>query len=159
MPVHHPSPPPPPLLPPPPQSLVLRLQQALISCATVRRFCLSSLLFSIYTYSRVSTSIYVNIQSVESGDFSQSDSSISELVDFLNSVDESSEKEAFQVLTEIYRYLTLPSLDQVLSCNERFTFCFFVLIHLLHLSLILGSFSFLVFFVGWIEDGYGCTFV
>ncbi|PSS11194.1 Aberrant root formation protein [Actinidia chinensis var. chinensis] len=70
--------------PPPSQSLVLRLQQALISCAA----------------------------SVESGNFSQSDSSISELVDFLNSVDESLEMEAFQVLTEIYRYMTSPSLDQ-----------------------------------------------
>ncbi|KAF5936274.1 hypothetical protein HYC85_027403 [Camellia sinensis] len=69
------------------QPLLLRLQQALISCST----------------------------SIECGDFRQSEKSISELVDFLNSVTEnndSSENDAFQVLMEIHIFITSPSLDQ-----------------------------------------------
>ncbi|KAI7987755.1 Aberrant root formation protein 4 [Camellia lanceoleosa] len=67
--------------------LLLRLQQALISCST----------------------------SIECGDFRQSEKSISELADFLNSVTEnndSSENDAFQVLMEIHKFITSPSLDQ-----------------------------------------------
>lgn len=69
------------------QPLLLRLQQALISCST----------------------------SIECGDFRQSEKSISELVDFLNSVTEnndSSENDALQVLMEIHKFITSPSLDQ-----------------------------------------------
>ncbi|KAA8525540.1 hypothetical protein F0562_007407 [Nyssa sinensis] len=73
--------------------LVLHLQQSLISCS----------------------------KSIKAGDFTQSEKSISELGEFLNSVsdavvsepdNESSESEAFEVLTEIHRYITSPSLDQ-----------------------------------------------
>ncbi|KAL6985213.1 hypothetical protein U1Q18_018591, partial [Sarracenia purpurea var. burkii] len=72
---------------------IVRLHQALISCTT----------------------------SIESGDFRQSEKSVSELVNFLNSVtdavvseteNESSEDKAFQVLTGIHQYITSPSLDQ-----------------------------------------------
>ncbi|KAH7841425.1 hypothetical protein Vadar_029718 [Vaccinium darrowii] len=76
-----------------PHPLLIRLQKALTSCST----------------------------SIESGDLQQSDKSISELVDFLNSVTDTvisepedgySEHDAFEVLTEIQRYVASPSLDQ-----------------------------------------------
>ncbi|KAL7166012.1 hypothetical protein ACSBR2_036804 [Camellia fascicularis] len=77
------------------QPLLLRLQQALISCST----------------------------SIECGDFRQSEKSISELADFLNSVTEnndSSENDAFQVLMEIHKFITSPSLDQAVIDSLSF---------------------------------------
>ncbi|VFQ60725.1 unnamed protein product [Cuscuta campestris] len=59
--------------------------------------------------------------SIEAGDYSGSDRSVSELVDFLNPVsdstareadDEDAERKAFRILTEIHRCMTSPSLSQ-----------------------------------------------
>lgn len=75
----------------------LRLQQALASCS----------------------------QSIASGDFKQSDESISELVRFIDSIsfgilsgtkdEHESETSAFEVLSQIYQYLISPSLDQAVT--------------------------------------------
>lgn len=62
------------------------------------------------------------LQSIEAGDYSDSDRSVSELVEFLNSTsdtvlqeaeNEDSERKAFQILTEIHRFTTSPSLNLV----------------------------------------------
>nr|GLL37820.1 aberrant root formation protein 4 [Ipomoea trifida] len=59
-------------------------------------------------------------RSIEAGDYSDSDRSVSELVEFLNSTsdtvlqeaeNEDSERKAFQILTEIHRFTTSPSLN------------------------------------------------
>ncbi|VFQ84788.1 unnamed protein product [Cuscuta campestris] len=60
-------------------------------------------------------------RSIEAGDYSGSDRSVSELVDFLNSAsdstareadDEDAERKAFRILTEIHRFTSSPSLSQ-----------------------------------------------
>ncbi|XP_052209684.1 aberrant root formation protein 4 isoform X2 [Diospyros lotus] len=79
--------------PPSSQPLLLRLHRALISCST----------------------------SIEAGDFCQLEKSVAKLVDFLDSVTgaavsepdkECFESDGFQVLTELQRYITSPSVDQ-----------------------------------------------
>lgn len=79
--------------PPSSQPLVLRLHRALSFCST----------------------------SIEAGDFCQLEKSVAKLVDFLDSVTgaavsepdkECSESDGFQVLTELQRYITSPSVDQ-----------------------------------------------
>lgn len=62
------------------------------------------------------------MQLIEAGDYSKSQQSISEHVDFLNSIsssvlseseNEDSEKTALEILAQIHQYISLPSLNQV----------------------------------------------
>ena len=63
------------------------------------------------------------MQAIESGNICQSENSVSELVNFLDSVSDSTmtdpsnediKNNASEILSELYKFLCSPSLDQVL---------------------------------------------
>lgn len=72
----------------------------------------------------INFSLNVFLQLVEGSDFRKSEKSILELVDFLDSIsgaiisiprDDYSENIAFQFLSEIHRYVSASTLDQVVT--------------------------------------------